>query len=58
MGVSLSKQKGGGLFASIFSKQKRIYAAIPNAKFTMKAPLGYNYNFFRKKQYTLYTLIY
>jgi len=31
----LEKEKGG-LSASIFSKQKRIYAAIPNAAFAMK----------------------
>jgi hypothetical protein len=28
-----SKKRIGGLSASIFSKQKRIYAAIPNAHF-------------------------
>jgi len=31
LGVSLSEKERAGLYASIFSKQKRIYAAIPNA---------------------------
>jgi len=30
------KKERAGLFASIFSKKKRIYAAIPYAAFTMK----------------------
>jgi hypothetical protein len=33
LGVSLSEKERGGLYVSIFSKQKRIYAAIPNANF-------------------------
>jgi len=43
-------QERGGLFASIFSKKKRIYAAIPNVAFTLKENLS---DFIRLSQKTI-----
>jgi hypothetical protein len=36
LGVPILEGRIGGLSASIFSKKKRIYAAIPNAALQMK----------------------